>query len=522
MDLQHAFETLEIDEGASLSEIKKAYRDLALIWHPDHHTQNTRLHPKALGKMKELNAAYDCIRSYLISKDKAGIYTSQAASGYDEQIILTCPNCGTKNRIRTYTQELIIRCGKCGSNLFNDQDTTEGDDWEERILCGDGECIGVIGPDGRCKQCGKSFEKAKEADEYKTKLREQEFRQNLEKSKKRKKVFYIAIGIGLSICIFIAILEYSDNTPIRKLSPLHAPREITNTSPPIVKTTKRSTVLPNKVAEDFIKETLSYDSYYTKEFFKKSPLDKESIVILQRNLLTLGYQIGRADGVIGKKTLTALKQFSTDFRIKPKENFANDLLAVTSYNAVIASVHPDWRTIVKNDELGGWISEETPKFSRTIREVLESGDPRKIITLLNYYKFDKEKPPPLPLPKNGVVRQYFGKAVAPLKISTRHINQHHYIKLVNLLDNKELLTAFIRGDTTLKIGVPLGRYELRYAVGETWFGENFLFGPNTIFGKADKIFEFKQLGHKVFGYSVELFLQPNGNLRTQEISAFDF
>jgi hypothetical protein len=56
---------------------------------------------------------------------------------------------------------LIIKCEKCGSNLFNDQDTTEGDDWEERILCGYGECIGVTGPDGRCKECGKPFEKAK-------------------------------------------------------------------------------------------------------------------------------------------------------------------------------------------------------------------------------------------------------------------------------------------------------------------------------------------------------------------------
>jgi len=29
------------------------------------------------------------------------------------------------------------------------------DDWAERKLCSDGNCIGVIGPDGRCKECGK-------------------------------------------------------------------------------------------------------------------------------------------------------------------------------------------------------------------------------------------------------------------------------------------------------------------------------------------------------------------------------
>ena len=32
------------------------------------------------------------------------------------------------------------------------------DDWENRRLCSDPACIGVIGPDGRCKECGKPFE----------------------------------------------------------------------------------------------------------------------------------------------------------------------------------------------------------------------------------------------------------------------------------------------------------------------------------------------------------------------------
>ncbi len=30
-------------------------------------------------------------------------------------------------------------------------------DWEDRVLCEDGNCIGVIGPDGRCKECGRPY-----------------------------------------------------------------------------------------------------------------------------------------------------------------------------------------------------------------------------------------------------------------------------------------------------------------------------------------------------------------------------
>jgi hypothetical protein len=34
----------------------------------------------------------------------------------------------------------------------------EHEDWEKRILCSDESCIGTIGPDGKCKECGKVFE----------------------------------------------------------------------------------------------------------------------------------------------------------------------------------------------------------------------------------------------------------------------------------------------------------------------------------------------------------------------------
>ena len=29
------------------------------------------------------------------------------------------------------------------------------EDWDSRVLCSDESCIGVIGPDGRCRECGR-------------------------------------------------------------------------------------------------------------------------------------------------------------------------------------------------------------------------------------------------------------------------------------------------------------------------------------------------------------------------------
>jgi hypothetical protein len=41
----------------------------------------------------------------------------------------------------------------------NGEEKTDLDlEWEQRTLCSDESCIGVIGPDGRCKECGKPYE----------------------------------------------------------------------------------------------------------------------------------------------------------------------------------------------------------------------------------------------------------------------------------------------------------------------------------------------------------------------------
>jgi len=50
-------------------------------------------------------------------------------------------------------------CCWCGQALAGiaaggDEDSF---DFAKRLLCSDGSCIGVIGPDGRCKECGKPY-----------------------------------------------------------------------------------------------------------------------------------------------------------------------------------------------------------------------------------------------------------------------------------------------------------------------------------------------------------------------------
>lgn len=42
--------------------------------------------------------------------------------------------------------------------MENEPGFDSGVAWEDRVLCSDESCIGVIGPDGRCKECGRPYE----------------------------------------------------------------------------------------------------------------------------------------------------------------------------------------------------------------------------------------------------------------------------------------------------------------------------------------------------------------------------
>jgi len=57
-------EILGLKPGASQEEVNQAYRDLANVWHPDRFVGNSRLQKKAEEKMKEINAAYEYIKSF--------------------------------------------------------------------------------------------------------------------------------------------------------------------------------------------------------------------------------------------------------------------------------------------------------------------------------------------------------------------------------------------------------------------------------------------------------------------------
>jgi len=116
----------------------------------------------------------------------------------------------------------------------------------------------------------------------------------------------------------------------------------------------------------------------------------------------------------------------------------------------------------------------------------------------------------------------YSEGVAPFEVVTRAGSGHYYVKFAKPGEKRAVATMFVRGGSRAEIKLPLGNYELRYAAGERWYGTTHLFGPDTAFSEAKSNFRLSDEGDRYTGYTVELYLQVGGNLRTERIAPEDF
>lgn len=114
MDIKKCFEILELDRSASPDEIKQAYKDTANVWHPDRFPSNPRLQQKAEEKLKEVNIAYDTLKSYLSSekqrepkqkKSEADVKTETVKkTNAEEKYQTPQPNAKSENKTEAFVE----------------------------------------------------------------------------------------------------------------------------------------------------------------------------------------------------------------------------------------------------------------------------------------------------------------------------------------------------------------------------------------------------------------------------------
>lgn len=77
---------------------------------------------------------------------------------------------------------------------------------------------------------------------------------------------------------------------------------------------------------------------------------------------------------------------------------------------------------------------------------------------------------------------------------------------------------YVRAGSTVVMNVPLGEYRIYYAAGDSWYGEDDLFGKDTVYAKCDDTFVFTESQ----GWTLHLYSVANGNLDTDIISKKEF
>lgn len=129
------------------------------------------------------------------------------------------------------------------------------------------------------------------------------------------------------------------------------------------------------------------------------------------------------------------------------------------------------------------------------------------------------------LPTTGrmhIARRRAHDITAPLKILSFSGSSNYYVKLIDWTTHTPVVFFFIRSGEILSGEVPLGEYELHYAAGNKWYGEEYLFGRETVYSRADAHFVFDRETGKIAGYTIQLRKQIGGNLKEIPLKPSEF
>ena len=112
----------------------------------------------------------------------------------------------------------------------------------------------------------------------------------------------------------------------------------------------------------------------------------DNIKNVQRHLFAIGYDPHKIDGLIGIDTSAALNRFCLDFTIERTQTFAEDVAAILSHYAEVASTHEDWKDILLSDDFESWINDHPAPQRVEMYKIRRSGTAPLIIALLDAYK----------------------------------------------------------------------------------------------------------------------------------------
>jgi hypothetical protein len=332
------FEILELDVSASIEEVEQAYKELTEAWRPENYQNLPRFKRKAEIKLEEVNDAYERIRSYLLAK----------ASGEDQMVFdsPTDPSSGSEQQMQPAERTEPPKVSTSSS---------------KKILMG---LVAVAAVLGTLILYLYSNRQKTLPPKPQTILAEKE---SAAQSSKRASPPVAADRLKK---------ESKSNS---------AGKSSTEKQSPLVKTTTQKTLLQNRP---------DYDDLLTQEALNRYNRNPVQVKRIQNGLITIGYNPGPIDGVIGPLTTKALKQFAKDRShiFAASDFFASDLTGGVLVFSEVSAKHPDWDRIISSEDFKRWLDNQKTMSAHQVKKLKKSATARQIIEMFDLYKTDKKTP----------------------------------------------------------------------------------------------------------------------------------
>jgi len=333
--MQKYFEILKLDMSASIEEAEQAYKELAQAWRPQSYQNLPRFKRQAEIKLKEINEAYERVRSYLLAKRPAVHPGALAAVAQkpSESIKETKSDGKTPgaqlrkpaHRSRLYV--LIAVVAVLGTLLL--YQISDHPQYEKAV------------PDQMQPAPKNAAPQTSAA--------------HAEKE---------------------SVPETADAAGATTQLPAAKSAE-----PPAAASMDKQQIPSKKKAAD--------DGMLKPSVLDRTNQDPARVKRIQSSLIAAGYDPGPLDGIIGPQTTGALKQFAVDQAIEAGGLFADDFTGAVLLYAEIAATHPDGPQIIRSADFALWLDRQTYFQARDIQKLKKSATAQQVIEILDRYQSDK-------------------------------------------------------------------------------------------------------------------------------------
>jgi hypothetical protein len=117
-DIKRFYEILGLKPGASEEDVKRAFRDLVQVWHPDRFSHNSSLQKKVEEKLKEINIAYEAVKTHIATPSRDAAQSRASKSTYENQYKRTQDTKSASPSPRPRKRAHVIR-KSLGKKYFN-------------------------------------------------------------------------------------------------------------------------------------------------------------------------------------------------------------------------------------------------------------------------------------------------------------------------------------------------------------------------------------------------------------------